>query len=170
MTSAVRRVGPLALAILVAACATPPPAPVERSESSRLPAPVPAAAAPRRAAPYLKELPDRPLNATAKCQFVDPDGYQGRLRLAVRDARVEQLEAQVVVPARGVCRFVLDDFTQTATRPVTLKHRKSGCLMHMWEQGRRVTVAFGECRSLCSGGAQDYLWPILIDAGDGTCG
>ena len=166
------RAWPLLAVAGLAGCVTPPPPPAtpEVGRAARPPErPEERPSASRRAAPYLKELPDRPLNAAANCRFADPDGYSAHLTLGVREAKVQQLDAQVVVPAHGVCRFLLDDFTQTATRPVTLKHRKSDCTVHLWEQGRQVTIAFSECRSVCNGGAQDYLWPILVNTGSGDC-
>lgn len=163
----------LPLAAVVAGCATtqrPPapgaPAPEAAPEQHAAP---PARPTSRRAAALLKQLPNRPLNVAADCSFRDPNGYQGRMKLEVRNAQVRRFEAQVDVPDHGSCRFDLRGFEQTAVRPVTLKAHSGDCAVHMWEQGRQVTVAFGECRSQCGGNARDYLWPILVDAARGGC-
>jgi len=161
----------VALTMVLAGCASSPPPPPATTGVPRAGEPErQAAQSPsRRAERYLKALPNRPLNVAAQCSFTDPDGYRGRLDLGVRDARVQRFEAEVMVPGRGNCRFDLENFEQTAARPVTLKNRKGDCAVHIWEQGEQVTVAFGECRSQCSGGARDYLWPILVNAGNGSC-
>jgi len=163
----------LPLVAFVAGCATRQQAPTPpgngqaaTSGESALPA---SRAGSRRAQARLKELPNRPLNVAAECRFRDPGGYQGRMSLKVRQARVERFQAQVDVPEHGRCRFDLASFEQTAERPVTLKSRAGDCIVHMWEQGRQVTVAFAECRNQCDGSARDYLWPILVDAARGGC-
>lgn len=159
----------LAVALAAAGCTTPRAPEPEPAGPAAEPG-RPADRAPsRRAERYLKALPDRPLSVAAQCRFTDPDGYQGRLNLGVQDARVQRFEADVFIPGRGNCRFNLKDFRQTGTKPVTLRNAKGDCEVHMWEQGRQVTVAFGKCRSQCSGEARDYLWPILVNAGDGSC-
>jgi hypothetical protein len=161
----------MALTMVLAGCASSPPPPTSTSAPKTEPErqATQSQSLSRRAERYLKALPNRPLNVAAQCSFTDPDGYRGRLDLGVRNARVQRFEADVEVPGRGNCRFDLRDFQQTADRPVTLKNRKGDCAVHIWEQGEQVTVAFGECRSLCSGGARDYLWPILVNAGNGSC-
>lgn len=162
----------LPLAAVVAGCATQPPPATSASGAPAAREPAPARASrptSRRAAALLKQLPDRPLNVAAECSFRDPNGYQGRMKLKVRNAQVQRFEAQVDVPDHGSCRFDLAGFVQTAQRPVTLKNRNGDCAVHMWEQGRQVTVAFGECRSQCGGNARDYLWPILVNAASGGC-
>ena len=83
---------------------------------------------------------------------------------------VRAFEARVLIPRRGACRFDLRDFRQTRGMPgVELSQREGRCVVRMWEQGERVTVAFQQCERMCSGLAFDYLWPILADRRDGTC-
>jgi hypothetical protein len=164
----------LPLVVVLAGCATPePPAPTADAPAAQRDshAARPSKPSARRSDPRLKALPDRPLNVAADCGFRDPNGYQGRLSLTVQEAQVQRFEAEVSVPNRGSCRFDLKNFQQTGTRPtVTLKNRKDACAVHIWEQGEQVTVAFNEeCRSQCSGGARDYVWPILVNSGKGTC-
>jgi len=120
----------------------------------------------------LKALPTRPLNVKADCSFRDPTGYRGAMKLDVKEARVNRFEASVDVPKHGSCRFNLADFRQTATMPnPVLRDTGSGCEVRMWEQGKRVTVAFSSCQAKCAAnGAWERLWPILVDAPSGRCG
>jgi hypothetical protein len=52
---------------------------------------------------------------------------------------------------------------------VIMKHLSDRCIVHVWEQGERVTVAFQQCQKMCSGNAWEGLWPILTDTRDGSC-
>lgn len=116
-------------------------------------------------------IPTRALNVAADCAFKDETGYRGGMKLKVADAQVRTFEARVDIPGRGACRFDLKDFRQTASMPnVALSAQRSRCIVRMWEQGRRVTVAFNNCQDRCSGSAYSYLWPILADAQTGSCG
>lgn len=167
----------LTLAVL-AGCATPepPPAPVIAAPQPA-PAPPPAATPTARndklkhlANRKLQPIPARPLNAKARCNFRDADGYRGRLHLDVKEASVKRFEASVDVPKRGSCRFRLADFRQIDTLPnVVLAARGGDCKVSLWEQGEQVTVAFRGCRAECSGDSVDYLWPILVDNRKGLC-
>lgn len=116
-------------------------------------------------------IPTRALNVAADCTFKDETGYRGVMKLKVADAQVRTFEARVDIPGRGACRFDLRDFRQTASMPnVALSAQRSRCIVRMWEQGRRVTVAFNNCQDRCSGKAYSYLWPIMADAQTGSCG
>lgn len=152
----------LALALVIGGCAS-----VEQ------PSP-PQAQAPARRPAYKQKpppIPTRPLNVAADCSFKDPTGYRGVMKLKVAGADVKTFEARVDVPRKGVCRFDLKDFRQTATLPnVALRANGSSCVVHMWEQGSRVTVAFNNCQNMCSGDAYTYLWPILANSRTGSCG
>lgn len=113
----------------------------------------------------------RALNVSSDCAFRDPTGYRGAMKLKVADAEVQAFEAKVDIPEQGVCRFALTDFRQTETLPnVVLRARDSACTVRMWEQGRRVTVAFNDCADRCApSAAYPYLWPILAHR-SGGCG
>ena len=175
-----RLAGLLALAALAAGCATveppTPTAPTPKEEAVAQPGD-PAAAerkprerSARKAGP--RAIATRPINVKADCSFTDPTGYRGTLKLQVADAQVRQFEATVNVPDHGNCSFALRDFSQTAQMPnPVLRHRTNGCEVRLWEQGQRVTVAFLRCRDNCSSrGAFERLWPILANAGNGSCG
>lgn len=115
-------------------------------------------------------IPTRPLNVKIDCIFRDETGYNGTVKLAVEEARVQSLEATVNVPRHGSCRFDLKNFRQTRGLPtVKLMHLRDRCSVHLWEQGEQVTVAFLQCQKMCAGKAWDHLWPILISRRDGTC-
>jgi hypothetical protein len=168
------------LLALLAGCATPPPAksPVPTTPSVPTPKPQVTPKAPELkketlallAKRGLKPIDGRALNARASCSFRDDNGYAGKLDLDVRDARVEQLDAQIDVPKHGSCQFRLADFRQIERLPiVVLASHKTGCKVSLWEQGEQVTVAFRDCRTECSGDAVNYLWPILVDSQHGLC-
>lgn len=115
-------------------------------------------------------IPTRPLNVLAECRFRDETGYSGNLTLTIDQATVQAFEAAVNVPKRGVCQFSLKNFRQTKALPnVELSHLSDPCIVRVWEQGSRVTVAFQQCRKMCSGKAWEHLWPILADTQDGSC-
>jgi hypothetical protein len=160
------------VALTIAGCATPEP--------ERAPAPTPVPTPPPATKPTLPPpvsrtkpgpIPVKPLNVKADCSFRDETGYQGAMKLDVTNAQVRRFEASVDIPRRGNCRFDLKDFQQTGAMPsIVLKSQGSRCVVRMWEQGRRVTVAFDSCNDMCTGDAFTYLWPFLADAHNGSCG
>lgn len=177
----------VALIVLIAACSSPEPRPppviappaVEPPPPAAAP-PVPEQPAPATVAPAASlqalmrksrpAIPTRPLNVKAQCQFRDPTGYRGSLKLKVSGAEVREFEAAVTIPNRGVCRFALKDFVQAERLPnVRLAAAGGSCSVRMWEQGARTTVAFSECAAMCSGDAVDYLWPIFVETKRGRC-
>lgn len=116
-------------------------------------------------------LPIRALNVRSDCSFRDETGYNGAMKLRVVSGLVQQFDATVNHPRHGSCRFELDAFRQVKDLPIVeLKSERSRCTVRMWEQGRRVAIAFSACNANCSGDAVDYLWPILADAHNGSCG
>ena len=119
----------------------------------------------------LKPQPTRPLNVKSRCSHKDAIGTMTRLDLLVREAEVKSFDAQVTMKGHGTCSFRLHEFEQTEKLPqALLRHKKeSGCLVRMWEQGPKVTVAFNNCAKSCEGQAFDYLWPIVVEAKSGRC-
>ena len=161
------------LAALLAACAGPAAGPAPGSApgaSSR----APGEEAKSKSFSYSSKparIPTRPLNVSADCSFKDPTGYRGSMKLQVAESAVRRFEASVTIPEHGTCRFDLKGFRQRGSAPhVILAASGSSCEVRMWEQGRRVTVAFNRCEDMCSPGAYVYLWPIMADARRGTCG
>jgi hypothetical protein len=156
-------------ALLLGACAAPQKAQPPAAEPSPPAPPVDTAPAARKPAARAP-IPLRPLNAKTECSFRDESGYHGLLKLDVAEAKVNVFEAKVNIPKRGACRFALKDFRQTKALPVIeLSQTKGRCIVRVWEQGERLTVAFQQCERMCSGNAGTYLWPILNDRRDGSC-
>jgi hypothetical protein len=159
------------LVVLLGACATPTEAPepaVPTGSKTR-----PATVARTRPAPKAIKpapIPTRAITINTDCTFRDETGYNGSLKLAIEQARVRSFEATVNIPRRGTCRFDLKNFRQTREMPnVELSHLRDRCIVRVWEQGERITVAFQQCQKMCSGSAWEHLWPILTDTRDGSC-
>ncbi len=169
-------IGPFSL--LLAACASteqlPPPAPPAKADPPKVQTKAPTVR-PKKESPVLGSkrptaIPTRALNVLAQCRFKDETGYNGNMRLSVQDAKVQAFDAAVNIPGRGRCRFDLKNFRQTRELPnVELSHLRDPCIVRVWEQEERVTVAFQQCQKMCSGKAWDHLWPILADRRDGSC-
>ena len=119
----------------------------------------------------MKPQPTRPLNVSSRCTHKDEIGTQTILDLLVTEAEVKTFAAQVSMKGRGTCRFTLDDFDQVEKLPqALLRHKKqSGCLVRLWEEGPKVTIAFNSCPRSCDGNAFSYLWPIMVEADSGRC-
>ncbi len=170
----------LIVVMLLFACATPPasapPQPTSEPDAAQPPAKaarVPRASAqsvPQSATNKPRPIPARALNVATNCNFRDETGYNGRMKLSIEKARIQAFEATVNIPRRGACRFDLKNFRQTRELPtVELSHLRDQCVVRVWEQGERITVAFQDCRKHCSGNAWEHLWPILNDTRDGSC-
>ncbi len=115
-------------------------------------------------------IPVRALNVKTDCSYRDETGTSGTLKLDVATARVRAFEARINYPQHGICHFVLKDFRQTKEMPaIELTQLNGSCIVRMWEQGTRVTVAFQQCEKMCSGSAYDQLLPMIYDRRDGTC-
>ena len=115
-------------------------------------------------------IPVRPLDVKADCSYRDETGGSGMLKLDVAAARVRGFEAKANFPQHGSCHFALKDFRQTKEMPaIELIQPNGSCIVRMWEQGTRVTVAFQQCQAMCSGSAWDQLLPLIYDRRDGTC-
>lgn len=171
------------LSLAVVSCTSLPPSeptPGSTKELNAAPAPEVAASKPgstprnrpiepaRRTKPA--PIPYRALNVATECRFRDETGYGGKLKLSIDQAKVQAFEAAVDIPRRGSCKFDLKNFRQTQEMPtVELTHLRDSCVVRVWEQGTRVTVAFQQCRKMCSGNAWDHLWPILNERQDGSC-
>jgi hypothetical protein len=159
------RLAVLLAAAFLGACATP-----DKPSGPAAEAPAPPAAVAARPAARPGPIPVRPINVKTECNFRDESGYNGALKLDVAEAKVKAFEAQVNIPKRGACRFDLKDFRQTKELPaIELSQSRGRCIVRVWEQGERVTVAFQQCEKMCSGNSYSYLWPILNDRRKGSC-
>ena len=169
-----RTVSGVILILALGACATPEPKPVPgdplASASSPEPERIKSQPLKHLVGRTLKPIPDRALEVRAKCGFRNLSGGRGMLDLQVTKAEVKRFIADVNIPKQGLCRFDLKNFQQTALLPnVVLTDAASGCVVHMWEQEKSVTVAFNACQSMCAGDAFSYLWPIVVDTRNGRC-
>ena len=125
---------------------------------------------PSRAKGKLKPMPVKPITMSTSCTFTDGPKYKGKLQADVNASTVKQFKAEVAMADRGVCTFDLGQFKQTETLPIVkLKSLDSACQVFMWTQSSKVTVAFNQCQSQCTGRAHDYLWPIIVNGKDGGC-
>lgn len=159
------------LPLLLAACTTPTktPDPTAPAESKLKPATV-ARTRPAPNAIRPAPIPTRAISIKTDCAFRDETGYNGTMKLAIEQARVMAFDARVNIPSRGNCHFELRNFRQTREMPtVELSHLNGRCIVRVWEQGERLTVAFQECQKMCSGSAWEHLWPILADTREGSC-
>ncbi|MDE2583809.1 MAG: hypothetical protein KGN39_00300 [Betaproteobacteria bacterium] len=156
----------------MAGCATPPapppaePPPENVAEPASPPADKYDFSRPLKhlAGRKLQPIPTRPLNAKGDCTFRDPNGYRGKIQLQVKEALVQRFAAQVDVPKKGSCQFDLKNFQQVESLPQVRLAAADGCSVRMWEQDKKITVAFAGCQAQCSGDAVDYLWPIQLDS------
>lgn len=173
---------PVALAVLLASCATPEPAPPPQEKAAAPEKPV--VVAEKKPRPdkiesqplkhlvgrNLKPIPDKELDVKTRCSFKDVQGGRGSMDLQVTKAEVKRFVAEVAIPKQGLCRFDMKNFEQAARMPnVVLRDRESACTVRMWEQEKGVTVAFNSCQARCSGDAFSYLFPIFVDTRSGRC-
>jgi hypothetical protein len=170
-----KQAGAATLILLLGACATPTPVPVPPEPgltTVREPAPERLQSQPLKHLAHrkLKPMPVQALNVSTKCAFHDEGGTRGKLDLQVKNAEVQRFTAEVSMSKRGICRFDMKNFRQTASLPaVLLADNGSACLVRMWAQDKGVTVAFNGCQAQCSGESFSYLWPILVDTRNGRC-
>ena len=159
-----RSYGPMLALLLLAACGTPKKTPEV--------VPEPAAEMPKSKAEAARRFGKmKPVDIKADCAWKDENGYNGQMKLVADDNVVSTFHATVTHPKHGTCSFAFADFRQTQKTPnIELKTSKSPCTVRMWAQGQQVSVAFSKCKSMCTGNAMDYLWPILADAKTGSCG
>ncbi|MBV6475637.1 MAG: hypothetical protein KJZ92_03625 [Rhodocyclaceae bacterium] len=115
-------------------------------------------------------IPARALDVKTDCSYRDETGGSGSLKLDVAAGRVRTFEAKANFPEHGSCRFALKDFRQVKEMPIVeLAQANGSCIVRMWEQGARVTVAFQQCERMCTGSAWDQLLPMIYDRRDGSC-
>jgi len=159
--------------VLLTGCATPPPAPPEPEPPALIVEEKKIESQPLKylVGRHLKPQPTRPLNVKSRCAHRDAIGTRTNLQLLVKDALVKDFSAQIAMKGHGICRFNLKDFEQTEKLPQALLRHKQDrdCLVRMWEEGPKVTIAFNSCPKACEGDAFSYLWPIMVEAKSGRC-
>lgn len=106
-----------------------------------------------------------------RCSQTEEDGYREDARLDIRDGRVEQLVWQIQVGRKGSCRFHLDQFRQTKSRPhIELVSRDAaGCKLIVYRDSRRVTLGHSDCARQCTTDVIDEAWPVMFDPASGAC-
>jgi len=123
-------------------------------------------AAPWQAAPTEARL----RNAAVSCNYKDEGGVRGKVMLLIDDFKVTRFNARIEMPNGGVCQF---DAKKMEQRPfeqgIALQSNGDECVVRMWEQKHRITIAAYSCHKQCSKGSFSYLWPILMDTRIGTC-
>lgn len=140
----------LALALLLASCAVPPAG--EAASRGRI-------------------RDSGPISLKGSCSQTDDDGFREAAHLEVSKGTVKTLAWQVWQGNKGSCRFDLDEFQQTRSRPhIELQARdRSGCKLLVYRDPRRVTLAHAGCESRCTGGIADQAWPVMFDPRNGRC-
>lgn len=122
----------------------------------------------RRAPP----IADVRIDLDGQCSQTEDDGYREEARLLVRGNQVQALDWNVRVAGGGSCRFAMQDFRQTRTRPhIELAQRSgSACRLIVWQEPRGVTLAHTNCAEHCTPrGIDDKAWPVTFDARSGRC-
>ena len=109
-------------------------------------------------------------NAAVSCNYKDEGGVRGKVTLLVDDFKVTRFNARIEMPNGGLCQF---DSKKMEQRPfeqgIAMQSTGDECVVRMWEQKHRITIAAYSCHKQCSKGSFSYLWPILMDTRIGTC-
>lgn len=109
-------------------------------------------------------------NAAISCNYKDEGGVRGRVSLLVDDFKVSLFKARIEMPNGGICRFNASKMQQRPfEQGLSLESKSDECIVRMWEQDHRITVAAYNCHRQCTKGSFSYLWPILMDTRVGTC-
>ena len=112
----------------------------------------------------------RLMNAAVSCNYKDEGGVRGKAMLLVDQNRLTRFTARIEMPNGGVCEFDSKKMAQISfEQGIALQSKKDECVVRMWEQKNRITVAAYSCHKQCSKGSFSYLWPIIMDTRVGTC-
>lgn len=112
-----------------------------------------------------------PIDLVGNCTQTDDDGFREQAHLDVRRGSVNALAWQIWVGRKGTCRFDLDEFQQTKSRPhiELLARDRSGCKLLVYQDPRRVTLAHAGCERRCTGNVYDQAWPVMFNPRGGGC-
>jgi len=157
----------LLAALLLTACETPlllPPKPV-------------VAGAPRVASgPGLAEAPATPIplreiELAGECKRTEEDGFHEEAQMRVNHSAVQALVWNVRAGRHGTCHFDLTQFHQVRKSPHIELEAVDGsaCRLMVWQDPRRVTLAYAQCEKHCTPGAYEHVWPVLFDPASGSC-
>ena len=139
-----------------------PPAPVALTEPTL---PAPRVRKPRHA------MESKPLDVKFRCAAKDERKYTTQADVEVRDATVQYLRARLAASDGAACEFALPDFTQTKRTPnIELRANHGSCVLRMWEQGPKVTLAWTDCQQFCNpASALDRMLPVMYDRRVNRC-
>lgn len=103
------------------------------------------------------------------CVERDETGYSENAHFEIAAGQVRSLDATITIPSRGNCRYQLSAFRQTKTSPFVelTATSNAACVIRIWQQGDRITMAPTDCADKCTRGAFDYAWPIEFKSGGG---
>lgn len=133
------------------------------------PAPQPPAPPPVSTTPSGTPAPAAGISVKGDCVARDETGYSENAHLEVASGQVRRLDATITIPNRGNCRFQLAAFRQTKQSPFVelAASSNAACVVRVWQQGDRVTMAATDCADKCTRGAFDYLWPVEFKTSGG---
>ena len=109
-------------------------------------------------------------NAAVSCNYKDEGGVRGKATLLVDNNKLTRFFARIEMPNGGVCQFDSKKMEQLPfEQGIALQSKGDECIVRMWEQQHRITIAAYSCHKQCSRGSFSYLWPIIMDTRVGTC-
>ncbi|MCL2657154.1 MAG: hypothetical protein FWD62_06965 [Betaproteobacteria bacterium] len=105
------------------------------------------------------------LNVAFRCAGHDERHHTTQADVEVRDGNVQYLRARLATPSGGSCEFAFPDFSQTKRTPnVELRANNGRCVLRLWEQGPKVTLAFSDCQQFCRPSQTfDEILPVMYD-------
>lgn len=121
----------------------------------------------RDAATNTAEMPSVTLKT--RCGFEHESGYTVSLDAQIEASAVRGFRFFADVPQHGQCLLNLAGLTQTLDHPQIELAGQNDCAVQLWDQGEKLSLVLKNCASYCTGDAQDYLWPVLIDHQSGQC-
>jgi hypothetical protein len=109
-------------------------------------------------------------NAAVSCNYKDEGGVRGKAMLLVDNHKLTRFTARIEMPNGGICQFDSKKMEQLPfEQGIALQSKGDECIVRMWEQKHRITIAAYSCHKQCSKGSFSYLWPIIMDTRVGTC-
>lgn len=110
-------------------------------------------------------MPAKPLDVAFRCAAKDERKFTTQADIEVSDGAVRYLRARLAAPDGAFCDFALSNFDQSKRMPnVELRAKRGSCVLRMWEQGPKVTLAFSGCDQFCSpGSASGRMLPVQYD-------
>ncbi|WP_231907997.1 hypothetical protein [Cupriavidus sp. USMAHM13] len=116
-------------------------------------------------------IPQRDIELAGECRRTEEDGFHEEALMRVAHNAVEVLIWNVQAGRHGTCHFDLREFHQVRQTPHVELQAVDGsaCKLMVWQDPRRITLAFAQCESHCTPGAYEHAWPVLFDPESGSC-